>query len=804
MSAIKINQFGGEAPSVSPRNLPANAAQTNENLLLSHAEFRPLSNDLAVTTTAAGTKTIYRMARVTGGAFNSNPATGWITSTAERSYVKGQIDDELTERTYTTFDDGSAKPRAIDVDGADRVLGVPRPTKLVPVLTVSDEFTPEEANTFLYDVVSAQIKSAISASLVTSNLDSRRSGSTIYAGPTTLHGGLFSDNIIVSGAGFADRVADLWLPVSAARVAQIKAESLVNLTLLGDGSYLAFLTCIPWTARVDAAALTTALLAIVFPPEAGAAAGTDVFTAGTAADLVAAIQDRLSVARLVAGEKYRLEALLTEFHSVLNDAPVAVDGNDDEIWVIQRRIDSLQEEAYNTTVSIEAVMRNAFMALTESTVVSDVLSGLGGYTGVGITATERIVDDRFYIATFVTDWGEESEPSEPSDLFSLDQNDTISIPRPTLTTGESFATRNITKWRLYRTNVGYNSASFQFVDEALVAVASIADAKKSSELGEVCPTVTWLQPPYRVDASSTSYPLPTSGTNPYLRGLVGMPNGIMAAFFDNTVAFCEPYVPYAWPVEYQMSTEFPIVGLGVFGQTLFVGTTGNPYFISGADSASMSAQKLDSNQACVSRKSIAVVEGGVLFASPDGLCVASNNGVQVISAGIYTREDWQALTPTTMFAADHENIYYLFYNNGTKGCLTFDLSVKKLGRIALQADAVYVDRITDTMYVANGTSITAVFGAATRRTGKWKSGVLNVPAPTGFAWLKVIGNQSALVPVTVRWYGDGVLRHTATVTSIAPVRLPAGKYTDHEVEIESTARLTSVVLASSSDELRQT
>jgi hypothetical protein len=572
---------------------------------------------------------------------------------------------------------------------------------------------------------------------------------------------------------------------------------------LSDGSYVLGTPCIPWTIRLNSTTFSAALTAIVLPATAGASAGQPLFTAPQVASIVSAIADATSVATLVAAEKQQLEQLFTKLNGLLFDSVVVDDGNDDEIWSIQQNISQTVLSMLLVTQAVETKMNDAFFRLAENTTITDIFHYMGDAPGIGIPSTERIIDDRFYIATFVTDWGEESEPSEVSDLFSLDQNDTISIPIPALTTGESFAARNITKWRVYRTNVGYNTTSFQFVDELPVATTSMPDTKKASELGEVCPTITWLQPPYRVDASSTAYPLPTSGANPYLRGLVGMPNGIMAGFFDNTVAFCEPYVPYAWPAEYQISTEFPIVGLGVFGQTLFVGTTGNPYFISGADSASMSAQKLNSNQACVSRKSIAVVEGGVLFASPDGLCVATANGVQVISAGLYTREDWQALSPSTMFAADHENIYYLFYNNGTKGCLTFDLASRKLGRVELQADAVFADRITDTLYVANGTSITAVFGAGTRRTGKWKSGVLNVPEPTGFAWLKVLGDQAALVPVTVRWYGDGVLRYTATVTSITPVRLPAGEYTDHEIEIESKARVTSLVMASSTAELQQ-
>lgn len=799
MSVIKINQFGGEMPSISSRNLPASAARTSKNLLLSLAEFRPLSNDAVVAAAPAGTRTLYRMAREAGGDFNSDPSTGWITATSDRSYVKGQIDDELTERTYVTFDDGSAKPRAINASGADRVLGVPRPTKLVPVHTVVDELTSEEASTFLSTDVVYQIQQAIPSAL-SSELSGRREGALIYAGPTDLTGALFSDDPALASLNLAGDAWNLFFPLTAARVTQMKASSMTQMHMLADGSYAASLICVPWTVRLTVETLTASLLAIVQPASAGATAGSPLFTADQAARIVADLQNAVSVEALVSIEKSQLEQMTNDYRNALFDSVVVDDGNDDEIWAIQRSITDIYAATNNITHSIEDKMQSALTSLLTGSTVANVLGAMGGAADFGITTTERILDDRFYIATFVTDWGEESEPSEPSDLVPFDQNDLVSIPRPTVTGGESFAARNIAKWRVYRTNAGLSSASFQFVGEVLVSAASFADTKKGSELGEVCPTVAWLQPPYRMNAQSDTYPTPVSGSNPYLRGLVGMPNGIMAGFFDNTVAFCEPYVPYAWPVEYQISTEFPIVGLGVFGQTLFVGTTGNPYFISGADSASMSAQKLDSNQACVSRKSICAVQGGVLFASPDGLCVAEPNGVTVISSGLYTREDWQALSPATMFAADHENIYYLFHNSG---CLAFDLSSKKLGHVDLQADAVFVDRLTDTMYVASGTSISAVFGGAARRTGLWKSGKLVLPAQAPFAWLQVDGEQTVGVPVTVRWYGDGVLRHTATVTGIAPMRLPPGRWLEHEIEIESAARLTKVMFAGHTLELQQ-
>jgi hypothetical protein len=393
-------------------------------------------------------------------------------------------------------------------------------------------------------------------------------------------------------------------------------------------------------------------------------------------------------------------------------------------------------------------------------------------------AVDRIVESRSYVTTFVTDWDEESAPSPPSELIEIDQNDVPVVSRPAVPTG-----RNIDRWRVYRTNTGTQATDFQFTAEYPIATTSFNDEVKRAELGEVCPTVTWAEPPGN------------------LQGLVGMPNGIMAGFFGNTVCFSEPYHPYAWPVEYQITTEYPIVGLGVFGQTLVVCTREVPYFISGADSASMSALKSEFPQACVARRSIASVDGGVVYASPDGLCLASQNGVQLITEQHFTREDWQALVPSSIRAAYHDRTYYFLTGAGVSAkAWSLHLGTGRLGTLDLTASAMFVDGVTDTLYAAKGTDILAVFAGPSLRTGTHKTGILRAPAQHAFAWLVVAGEFHA--PVTVRIYGDGTLWHTRVLTSLDPVRLPPGRFLEYQVEIESAGRWSSLVIASTTAELQ--
>lgn len=857
MSVIKIDNFGGELPSVSPRALPANGAQENRNLYLGTSEFRPLAQDTSVASTANGTRTLHRFARDASGNFNTNPSTGWITSTQERSYVKGQINDERTERTYLTFDDGSARPRVIDATGADRLLGVPRPASLAVSANITDELTSEEASNFLYGEAAEAIRAAIEASAIDpgpNEPNTRRSGSTILGGPYSKHGLFFNDE-----AGVPSFTSTLWW-VLVARVSVERATTLGldynRLSALSDGTNVWIpINALPYIRSVNTTQLQTKLREIQYPEGSGEKSGTQLLEDAKISSLVEQVTKGLDPSTFAKSLRDDLDGTVREFARLLTSATVSTvtakpveptkpttaewvyygEGGDpvrSQEWVnydnamkayreqmdayersaagnslsqaeVLNRLLELQSKAATLTRQIEEASNRQYgLATGTTTSVSSWIDSIGGVSGVIGETVTRIIDTRFYIATFVTDWGEESAPCKPSDLVEVDQNDSVTITRPVPASGETFASRHITKWRLYRSNSGSETAAFQFVAELPIATTTYTDDKKAEELGEVCPTLTWDEPPYRADLQFDGFPFPVVGTNPFLRGLVGMPNGIMAGFFDNTVAFCEPYVPYAWPVEYQITTEFPIVGLGVFGQTLFVGTTGNPYFISGADSASMSAQKLDARQACVSRRSIASVQGGVLYASPDGLCVADPSGVKVVTLGLFTREDWQKLDPASMIAASHENIYYLFYTGQGGGCLTFDLASSKLGRIDLSATATFTDTLTDTLYVANGTSIFSVYGGTTRRVSRWKSALMTLNRQEPFGWIKVYGDQSPASPITVRWFGDGALRHTATFTDTNPQRLPPGRWLEHEIEVEGSARVTRVMIAGSTQELQ--
>lgn len=114
--------------------------------------------------------------------------------------------------------------------------------------------------------------------------------------------------------------------------------------------------------------------------------------------------------------------------------------------------------------------------------------------------------------------------------------------------------------------------------------------------------------------------------------------------------------------------------------------------------------------------------------------------------------------------------------------------------------ATFTDLLTDTMYYVNGAAVVPLFAGAAL-TGTWKTKVIVRNDHPGFGWLRINGDDLA-AGVVVRVYGDGALYFTSpSLTSRDPVRMPAGRFREWEIEVESAARVHDVMLATTADEL---
>jgi hypothetical protein len=185
-----------------------------------------------------------------------------------------------------------------------------------------------------------------------------------------------------------------------------------------------------------------------------------------------------------------------------------------------------------------------------------VLSALGDYD---VSATPEA---RVYITTWVNSLGHESAPSDPSLELTTSFGQGVRLSGlPPVPTGEY----DITHRRIYRSVNG----TYLFVTEIPAATVTYDDYTEADSLAEELPSLTWEMPPET------------------LRGVVSSPNGFMAGFTGNDVYFSEVFRPFAWPVDYMQTVDYPIVGIGVMDTTFAVLTKGTPYFMQGAAYATM-------------------------------------------------------------------------------------------------------------------------------------------------------------------------------------------------------------------------
>jgi hypothetical protein len=213
---------------------------------------------------------------------------------------------------------------------------------------------------------------------------------------------------------------------------------------------------------------------------------------------------------------------------------------------------------------------------------------------------------------------------------------------------------------------------------------------------------------------------------------------------------------------------------------------------------------IEINQGCTSKRGVASVGGaGVVYPSPDGLIFVSMSGARNITEQTISRDDWQALDPTSFNACVHNGKYFCFYDNGSiQGMFVIEPNNPDNGIVFfdLYATACYVDHLNDIMYLQVGNDIVAWDQAATNLTYRWLSKEFDLDDEVTMQAGRV--RATTYTSLTMRLYVDGVLKHTETVSSKEPFRMPGG-YTSSRfrIEIEGTDELKLVDVAETMSEL---
>lgn len=164
-----------------------------------------------------------------------------------------------------------------------------------------------------------------------------------------------------------------------------------------------------------------------------------------------------------------------------------------------------------------------------------------------------------------------------------------------------------------------------------------------------------------------------------MQGLVALQNNFLAGFVANEIYFSELNRPHAWPVKYKVTIEHNIVAMTAVGGALFVATDAYPYIITGSDpAAGFSVQRIDLNYPCANAKSLVPMEYGAVYSTYEGLAVYSPfSGSQLITKYNFDEDTWgTTLNPSTVIGAFFGSKYI---GSHSTGAFTFERDEKAGG-----------------------------------------------------------------------------------------------------------------------------
>ena len=484
-----------------------------------------------------------------------------------------------------------------------------------------------------------------------------------------------------------------------------------------------------------------------------------------------------------------------------------------------------------TVVDVDNFTLNGINSTAYTTFVS------GKYTQIPSFAEVQdatLLSSRYYVETFVNTYGSEGAPCLPSNIIDVYDGDRATITDLITVPSSQYG---VVSRNLYRSNVDSTGTEvLQYLDTIpLVTVAggftvgltykilsigttnfmsigasantvgitftatgagtgtgtarqtSYSDLTKASALGEVISSTLWDAPPDGIE------------------GITALSNQTLAAFSGNLVLFSEPGYPYAWPTTtYQKATDTNVMGIGAFGTSALILTTGTPYLISGNAPSNNVMDRLGVGYGCVSKRSVVQLVDMVYYASTDGLAAMGTGQANIITSAVISPEEWIAkYNPTTISGYYWEGKYIGFYS-GTSG-FVFDPKTGDLIDLDFYATAGYHDEVSGSLYLMVGNNIVAFAKGTTSRSLSSKTKRYKF-RKTSIGAVKVMATA---FPVTIQstfysYANDGTqvaTTSTLIATSDREFRHPPVGLTE-ECEVTILGNVTAIYFASSMAEFQ--
>lgn len=763
-----INAFRGEAPRVTPRALPDEAAQVAVGARL-------LTGDL----------TAFRQFSTERGLANAGPVrslarigtTAWMSWDNDVDAARGTTSGDTTFRTYLTGPDEYAEPRfttlALATTGSEpypvatRPLGVPAPDT-PPTTTVGVDPTASTFSINVLDEGDALATSWTASTLIAGHRSATQSSGT--GNPATSY--------VLVGQDNAGTPAYLYRNFGVGSAIAISGSTDF---MFDSGAYAQMIF-------IAGASVDGAGFAVTWESSAGNFTVSKASAWGSVGTSALTLQN---VGSLSSGTWYTVTI------SIITNS----DGTQTVTGTLSQGSTQLASVTATSTVTVGDYCGFAYetTAIGAGVYYDNILvqaSGSTGYVPTNLATS--------YVYTFVNDLSQESAPSLPSATILRPDGVVVTVTTPVAVPSGISTDYAITTKRIYRAVTSSTGTDFQFVAEIPLATADYLDTLTDAELGAVLASSLWALPPTD------------------LRGILALPNGIMAGFAKNQLCLSAQNQPHAWPVEYRLNTDTDIVAIGNVDTTVVIGTGSFVYIASGNDPANYSMGKSDVPYACVSKRSLAYLPGiGVAFAGPDGLMVVAGVGnVHNQTETAFTRRQWQALVPETITATAHNGIYFMWYDAGSAGRGGYAIDMKPTGfgivELPFHATAAFADPVSGDLYVVldqndepddpslpvraappayvNGTTLFRFEGSTALMTFRWRSKLWIQERPTTFLMCKVVAEDYD--NLLLRFYGDGIEFHEVAVSSEEVFTLPmVDAYRHFEVEVLGTSTVRTIQVA---------
>jgi hypothetical protein len=398
--------------------------------------------------------------------------------------------------------------------------------------------------------------------------------------------------------------------------------------------------------------------------------------------------------------------------------------------------------------------------------------GTAGGTAAAVTPFE----DRSYLYTLVNTLGLESSPSLPSNVTAGAADGTWQLQNlPTLQplppVGKHYPP--VLGVRIYRTVAGTTAGAFYLVYEYHFPGVQPGDTGALPPAGGI-----YVDPIRDVDAvlgtilQSTNWAPPLDG----LDGLTALPGGMLVAFTGQTVHFCEPDRPHAWPAQYDLAVQYPIVGFGVWQQTLMVMTTGYPSTGSGNSPSNFTFSQVQTAEPCIARGSIVTDLLGTYYASQNGLIMLSYYGMQNQTQTIMSKNIWLDLFGAPFIIACRHRAQYLAINATGTGFM-IDYTEARLGVVQLYpfnlCDAVWNDVFTGDAYMISGKKVYRWDDPhSAPLMYRWRSKKFVFAKPISYGAIQVHVDPSVVAVQATPYVGTAL--DDTTATAFDGLNLPSG------------------------------